>query len=305
MSKIEFGVRSSDFTPLAFKTVINPVDAERETSFLRQVEGLSNVIQLLDTFEDDKKRSVLVLPVLRRLNLLKLDLIDVSRYAGQLAKALHGIHNRNIVHMDVTLSNLMADDDNNLVLIDFGLSTLLNDDTNCRSCGTPGYIAPEVFEPNFKPTPKVDIFGAGVILGCMLQPYITGCDLQYLGGSMVRSTTTEGIIAKLDSFVARGNDGHLHPTGSVYSYGQHAGVDAPLIVYQAAELLSLMLQTTPGERPTSGKILSHPFIQASLRPELQHLFDGTDYTTFEERRHMMEIYERQRLSSESLCYYDD
>lgn len=88
MSKIEFGVHSSDFTPLAFKTVVSTVDAEREIGFLKIVQDLPNVVQLLDTFEDDKNRSVLVLPVLRRLNLLKLDLLEISRYVGQLSKVM-------------------------------------------------------------------------------------------------------------------------------------------------------------------------------------------------------------------------
>lgn len=170
---------------------------------------------------------------------------------------------------------------------------------------TLGFIAPEVFESNSKLTAKVDMYGAGVVLGCMLQPYIPGCDLQYLGGSMVRSSTTEVIIAKLNSFVSRGTgaDGLLHPTSPVYS--QSGFGDTPLIVYQAAELLSAMLSTDPENRISSEDSLSHPFIQASLRPESCHVFDGTDFQAYEERRYMMEIYERHRLSAENLSRYDD
>lgn len=52
-------------------------------------------------------------------------------------------------------------------LIDFGLATQINTDT-LGLCGTPGYIAPEVFlmdEHNrYHYDTKVDVFSAGAIL---------------------------------------------------------------------------------------------------------------------------------------------
>lgn len=308
MSKIEFGVRSDLFGQLAFKTVVNQVDAQREIEGLKRVEGLPHVIQLLDTFEDDFQHQVLVLPVLRPLKLTKLNLIDVSKYTTQLLKALQGVHERNIVHMDVTPSNIMADDNGELVLIDFGLSTNLDDDASCTSCGTPGFIAPEVFEIELKLTNKVDIYSAGVVLGCMLEPYVYGCDLQFLGGSMVRASTSEEIVSKLDQFIARSpSKAGLSPPkgGSVYFASCNSGIEIPSIVYQAADLLCSMLRTDPEDRPEAKQLLQHPFLLASQSGNTINLFDNTDLDSFEQLRHNIDCLERQRFSSDNLFCDDE
>ncbi|KAI0236212.1 hypothetical protein L0F63_003989 [Massospora cicadina] len=306
MSKIEFGVRSGDFTPLVFKTVTNEADAEREIEFLNLVAGLPHVIQLLDTFEDDSHHRVLVLPVLRPLNLEALDLRDVSKYAWQMIKALQGIHRRNVVHMDVTLTNLMADEEGDLVLIDFGLSTLLQAGARCPARGTPGFIAPEVFEAEAKLTAKVDIYSAGVVLGCMLRHYI-GCNLQYLGGGLVRASTTESIVSDLEAFVSRLPSGamFLRPANGTSSVSSTDALDFPKVVYLAADLLGAMLRTDPAERPTSEELLSHPFLQASQRPDMEDWFRGTDRQSFELLRHEVEINERRWQSASQYSGSDD
>lgn len=305
MSKIVFGVRSNDLAPVAFKTVFNEADAEREIKLLNFVAGLPNVIQLLDTFEDDSHRRVLVLPMLRHLELETLDLRDVSKYAWQMIKALQGIHRRNAVHMDVTLANLMADEEGNLVLIDFGLSTLLQDGARCPARGTPGFIAPEVFESEAELTAKVDIYSAGIVLGCMLRHYV-GCNLQYLGGGLVRASTTESIVSDLESFVSRfpSSAVFFRPTNGTPSISNDVP-DYPKVIYSAADLLSAMLRTDPAKRPTSEELLSHPFLQASQQPNMEDWFQGTDRQSFELLRHEIEINERRWQSASQYSGSDD
>lgn len=84
MSKVEFGIRTGTFTPLAFKTVLHQKDAERELIFLNAVKGLPHVVQLVDTFQDDQGRHIIVLPILKPLKLNNLDLIDVAKVLKQL-----------------------------------------------------------------------------------------------------------------------------------------------------------------------------------------------------------------------------
>lgn len=57
----------------------------------------------------------------------------------------------------------MEDDKGNLKIIDFGLSTTISSDKKKRQCGTPGYIAPEVYNSNHFDE-KCDMFSIGVIM---------------------------------------------------------------------------------------------------------------------------------------------
>ncbi|KAI9295138.1 kinase-like protein [Neoconidiobolus thromboides FSU 785] len=313
MSKVEFGVSASDFSPLAFKTVYNIKDAERELLFLNSVHGLPHVVQLLDTFTDNQGHQVLVLPVLKPLKLEKIDLVTVAKYSKQLLEALEGIHKAQIVHMDITPSNLMSDENGDLVLIDFGLSTFSDGKILCPSCGTPGFIAPEVFETDSLCTPKIDIYSAGIIIGTMLEHYIAGCDLQYLGGNMVRSSTTESVISHLKSFLAHFHSPshsifshHNHSTGSLTS--SHNSSDTPSVVYMAADFLMHMLHTDPKDRSSATELLKHPFIHCYDNKDsmISEPFIGTDYQSFEERKRVLAYREHQWHSmeeSEDDCYY--
>ena len=56
---------------------------------------------------------------------------------------MHYLHKNGIMHRDIKLENIMQDSKGTLKLIDFGLATY--DDQRLTKCGTPGYIAPEVF----------------------------------------------------------------------------------------------------------------------------------------------------------------
>ena len=50
-----------------------------------------------------------------------------------------------------------------ITLIDFGFAAYVNSDILTDICGTPGYIAPEIFN-NVRCDTKVDVFSAGIVL---------------------------------------------------------------------------------------------------------------------------------------------
>lgn len=74
--------------------------------------------------------------------------------------AIAYIHNNNIVHRDVKLENILINDINDIhsiKIIDFGLSSKFGNDIILHStCGTPIYMAPEIFV-NIMYTKSVDI----------------------------------------------------------------------------------------------------------------------------------------------------
>ncbi len=55
-----------------------------------------------------------------------------------------------------------------IVLVDWGLSTELGCPREKNLCGTPGNIAPEMFDLSQQSHPKGDIFGLGVTLHYIL-----------------------------------------------------------------------------------------------------------------------------------------
>lgn len=67
-------------------------------------------------------------------------------YTVQLLEALTYIHENHLLHRDLKLPNILLDKDGYLKVIDFGLArVLVPGQTAMTRCGTPIYMAPEVF----------------------------------------------------------------------------------------------------------------------------------------------------------------
>ena len=88
----------------------------------------------------------------------------------KLLTALKNLHEVGVLHRDVKPENLLIKCSEkspgkfSLKLIDFGIASNITDSVR-KVCGTPGYVAPEVFHANEKGAynEKCDIFSAGII----------------------------------------------------------------------------------------------------------------------------------------------
>ena len=66
----------------------------------------------------------------------------MRKIGSQLLSALIYLHDKNIVHRDIKLQNILMLD-GNVKLIDFGFSTLTFKNRKLNAiCGTPNYMAP-------------------------------------------------------------------------------------------------------------------------------------------------------------------
>jgi calcium/calmodulin-dependent protein kinase I len=99
--------------------------------------------------------------------------------ARSILSGLKAMHDANIVHRDIKETNILfrdVDDLSTLKICDFGLARSLSPDSRWDSsrtsttlltargfCGTPGYIAPEVYGGSSYGT-SVDLFSFGVVL---------------------------------------------------------------------------------------------------------------------------------------------
>jgi len=93
--------------------------------------------------------------------------IEVKCFIFQLLQGLKSLHHKKVIHRDLKPSNLLLDDKNELKIGDFELATQLTTDKERRfeKCGTPPYMAPEIFENNGKGYSfEVDIWSVGIIM---------------------------------------------------------------------------------------------------------------------------------------------
>ncbi|KAJ1797216.1 hypothetical protein LPJ56_007016, partial [Coemansia sp. RSA 2599] len=204
LSKVEFGICVDGWRRVVFKTVNDPVLAQRELAFHRRVAQSQpgHVLRLLDAFEDNSAKHVMVFPRMCASELFGRDLEVVAVLARQLFTALEELHALGIAHLDITPTNLMSDpnDPEHIEIIDLGLACDLGADGALPSRGTCGFVAPEVLHGDAHDL-RADVYSAGVVLGMMLKRFLPTVSLRLLGGPLVRPDTTDALAAELDELL--------------------------------------------------------------------------------------------------------
>ncbi|KAG8991447.1 hypothetical protein FRB94_005326 [Tulasnella sp. JGI-2019a] len=154
-----------------------------EIAVLKKVsQGHSNIVTLHDYFEtahnlylifDLCSGGELFDRICAKGNYYEADAADLVRTIMQ---AVEYIHSAGIVHRDLKPENLIfrtKAEDAEVMIADFGLSRVMDDTTFTlltEVCGTPGYMAPEIFKKIGHSKP-VDIWAMGVITYFLLCGY--------------------------------------------------------------------------------------------------------------------------------------
>ncbi|OBT74244.1 CAMK/CAMK1 protein kinase [Pseudogymnoascus sp. 05NY08] len=156
------------------------------------------------------------------------------------------LHAHGIVHRDLKPENLLfrtPEDNADLLIADFGLSRIMDDEhfhVLTTTCGTPGYMAPEIFKKAGHGKP-VDVWAIGVItyfLLCGYTPFDRDSNLEEMQAILIA-------------------DYRFEPPAF------WRGVSD-----SAKDFVSRCLTVDPSARPTAQEALAHPFLAA--RPAEEH-----------------------------------
>ncbi|OAL51887.1 kinase-like protein [Pyrenochaeta sp. DS3sAY3a] len=158
-----------------------PHDSKREAKILAMAAS-ECVVPLLDTFQEDGSRLVLVFPFLRFdfsdvLHNGKLEKLQIKRCLKDLFSALDYIHSQGIIHRDIKPSNiLLASLNGPAYLSDFGISwaPVISSseavDSKITDVGTTCYRPPELLFGNKRYGCSLDIWAAGCTVAEALDP---------------------------------------------------------------------------------------------------------------------------------------
>mmetsp|Transcript_640 Transcript_640/g.382 ORF Transcript_640/g.382 Transcript_640/m.382 type:complete len:175 (-) Transcript_640:458-982(-) len=149
--------------------------------------------------------------------------------------SLEYMHNKQVVHRDLKLENILIDSDLNMKIADFGFASYKNvhDLTSYR--GTMTYMAPEIKEGKHYDGTQADVFSLGVILFILVQ-----------GIFPFKEARTEEFFYSLII------------NGDTETYWRK--VHGENLSSEFRDLILRMFSFDPNKRPTIKEIRSHPWL---------------------------------------------
>ena len=135
-----------------------------------------NIVRLYESFEIDS-HIVYVMEVCGGGDLLtfvrrrrKLNEDQAKFIFRQIINGLKYVHSKGVLHRDIKLDNILLTSEGDVKICDFGVSKIVQNKNLVMEdqCGTPAYIAPEVFSGKGYKGFQSDIWSAGVVLYAML-----------------------------------------------------------------------------------------------------------------------------------------
>jgi serine/threonine protein kinase len=225
-----------------------------EIKILKKVsEGHPNIVQLHDFFETTHNLYLvfdlctggeLFDRICARGSYYEKDAANIVR---TIVSAVKYLHDQGIVHRDLKPENILFKskaEDADLMLADFGLSKVLDEENFSiltTTCGTPGYMAPEIFKKAGHGKP-VDIWAIGVITYFLLCGY-TPFDRESQYQEMQAICNGDYKFAPAEYW---------------------AGVSET-----AKAFVRACLTVDPVNRPTAADLLQHPWLKSEEAPFVQ------------------------------------
>uniref|UniRef100_H2Z6T3 Serine/threonine-protein kinase PLK4 n=1 Tax=Ciona savignyi TaxID=51511 RepID=H2Z6T3_CIOSA len=161
--------------------------------------------------------------------------IQVRKFMVQIVEGMLYLHAHGILHRDITLANMLLDDEQHIKIADFGLATrlALPTDKHFTMCGTPNFISPEIATRSAHGL-ESDVWS----LGCMLYTFLVG----------VPPFDTDAVKSTLKNRVVLGN----------FTVPED-------VSEQASDLIRKLLKMDPNDRISLSAVLDHPFMKPGLK----------------------------------------
>jgi len=150
----------------------------REVQIMKKVNH-PNVLKLYEVFEDEEE-FFLVMELVTGKELFdkivergQYSEADASHIVRQIVSAVEYLHSQGIAHRDLKPENLLSaevDGEESIKIADFGFSKNFGEEKLMTSCGSPGYVAPEVLTCESYDK-SVDLWSVGVIIYILLCGY--------------------------------------------------------------------------------------------------------------------------------------
>ncbi|KAI1283361.1 Pkinase-domain-containing protein [Xylaria sp. FL0933] len=159
---------------------------------------------------------------------------EAASYIVQVTRSLMYLHERDIMHRDVKLENLLLSRYDEVRLADFGHSVHSPENRSTDICGTPDYMAPEMFSPSREHTKAVDQWALGV----MTYELVTG---EHPFRASEHDDPSVRII-----------NGHMRPICTGW------------VSQEARNFIKALLVVDPSQRLPLRDVLTHPWITNNL-----------------------------------------
>ena len=227
-----------------------------ETNLMKKLNH-PNITKILELFESEKY-ILLIMEYINGGNLFsfvkkrrKLSEKTSKFLFKQIILGIKYIHSMNIVHRDIKLENILIDIKNNIKICDFGISKILSskDQKLYDQCGTPMYMAPEIFlsnkEKGYEAFP-IDLWSAGIALYIMLSGTLPFC--------------SKGDLNEKEKYSLRNSiiNSNFKPIEN--------------ISFEALDLLNGLLRKDPKRRFKVNDVLNHPWLKNNNLNHNYHLF---------------------------------
>ncbi|CAD8099538.1 unnamed protein product [Paramecium sonneborni] len=224
-------------------------DKERYNRLLQEIELMrlvehDSIVKMVDLYEGEKSYYI-IMELLKGETLnsftkkSQLNIFQIKAIMSRCLKALCYLNLLNIIHRDLKLENLVLLEPNKVEtvkIIDFGLAIPLST-PHRQLCGTPGYIAPEMFIDKYPYTTKVDMFSLGAIFYKLLSRK-----------SLFSGNNSDEILENNKKFKCN-------------NYFKSCS-------NEILDLLKQMLQKDPIKRISPEQALLHPFFEESIQGDL-------------------------------------
>jgi hypothetical protein len=190
--------------------------ADAEARFAREAQSSShlshpNIVAVHD-FGTDEKMHYLVMELVDGESLLEvlarervLSLERASKIVAGVCDALTFAHERGVIHRDIKPANVMllSTPADFVKVLDFGIAKVRGWETLTADgavLGTPGYVPPELFEPEGKPSTSSDLYALGVMLFEMLtgrQPFLGDTPMQLIKQAVMNDPPRPSELAEV------------------------------------------------------------------------------------------------------------